>query len=137
LRQRRMEHARRALLRDPHLTNSKAALLAGYVGVAAFEAAYFKQFHETPAETRRRGLISGVSRHHVEAPLVLDQSVMDLSPREREVCDYIAKGLLNKQTAIEMGLAEKTVQEHRARAMRKLGVASVAELARLWERLGK
>jgi DNA-binding NarL/FixJ family response regulator len=53
------------------------------------------------------------------------------------VCDLLAKGLLNKQIAAEMGITEKNVQEYRRRAMQKLGLNSVAELARLWERQGK
>jgi RNA polymerase sigma factor (sigma-70 family) len=59
-----------------------------------------------------------------------------LTPREREVCDLVVQGLLNKQIAGLLGTSEKTVKVHRARAMEKLGVGSVAELARLMERTG-
>jgi FixJ family two-component response regulator len=54
-----------------------------------------------------------------------------LTPREREVCDLVATGLLNKQVAAELGTAEKTVKCHRGRVMQKLAVGSVAELVRL------
>ncbi|WP_437604648.1 response regulator [Sorangium sp. So ce834] len=57
-----------------------------------------------------------------------------LTPRERQVCDRIARGQLNKQIAAELGLAESTVKQHRASATAKLGVASAAELAALLER---
>lgn len=60
-----------------------------------------------------------------------------LTPREREVCDGVARGLLNKQIAAMLGTAEKTVKVHRARVMEKLGVDSVAELARRMERTGR
>lgn len=60
-----------------------------------------------------------------------------LTPREREVCDGVARGLLNKQIAAVLGTAEKTVKVHRARVMEKLGVDSVAELARRMERTGR
>jgi FixJ family two-component response regulator len=59
-----------------------------------------------------------------------------LSPREREVCQWVARGLLNKQIAAELGTAEQTVRLQRARAMEKLAVDSVPELVRLLERLG-
>lgn len=59
-----------------------------------------------------------------------------LCPRERDVCVRVAKGLLNKQIAAELGLAEVTVKVHRAKAMEHLGVSSAAELARLFERAG-
>jgi FixJ family two-component response regulator len=54
-----------------------------------------------------------------------------LTPRERQVCDLVATGLLNKQVAAELGTAEKTVKCHRGRVMEKLAVGSVAELVRL------
>jgi FixJ family two-component response regulator len=58
-----------------------------------------------------------------------------LTPREREVCRLVAAGNLNKQTAFELGTAEKTVKVHRARVMYKLQVTSVAELVRLVDHL--
>ena len=54
-----------------------------------------------------------------------------LSPREREALGYVVAGLLNKQIASEMGIAEKTVKVHRGRAMAKMQCRSVAELVRL------
>jgi FixJ family two-component response regulator len=54
-----------------------------------------------------------------------------LTPRERQVCDLVATGLLNKQIAGELGAAEKTIKCHRGRVMEKLEVGSVAELVRL------
>jgi FixJ family two-component response regulator len=54
-----------------------------------------------------------------------------LTPRERQVCDLVATGLLNKQIAAELGAAEKTIKCHRGRVMEKLSVGSVAELVRL------
>jgi FixJ family two-component response regulator len=54
-----------------------------------------------------------------------------LTKREREVCDLVAEGLLNKQIAYELGTSEKTVKVHRGRVMHKLEVGSVAALVRL------
>ena len=58
-----------------------------------------------------------------------------LTSREREVFDAVASGKLNKQIADELGMAERTVKLHRARAMEKLGVGSAAEIGCLAERL--
>jgi FixJ family two-component response regulator len=58
-----------------------------------------------------------------------------LTPREREVCDLVAHGLLNKQIADQVGASERTVKIHRARALQKLGVASVTDLVRLLSRI--
>jgi FixJ family two-component response regulator len=54
-----------------------------------------------------------------------------LTEREREVVRLVAQGLLNKQIAGELGIAEITVKLHRGRAFKKLGVRSVAALVRL------
>jgi len=59
-----------------------------------------------------------------------------LTPRENEILRYVVTGMLNKQIALELGIAEKTVKVHRGRVMEKLGVDSVAELVRLAEKAG-
>jgi FixJ family two-component response regulator len=59
-----------------------------------------------------------------------------LTPREREVLEYVVGGKLNKQIAGELGTVEQTVKIHRAHVMQKMGVRSVAELVRLTERCG-
>ncbi len=51
-----------------------------------------------------------------------------LTPREHEVMQLVATGMLNKQVGGELGMAEKTVKTHRAHLMQKLGITSVAEL---------
>jgi len=59
-----------------------------------------------------------------------------LSPREYEVFRWVITGLLNKQTAFEMGITEKTVKFHRSKVMEKMKVRSVAELTILAGRAG-
>jgi FixJ family two-component response regulator len=59
-----------------------------------------------------------------------------LTPREREVLEYVVTGKLNKQIADDLGTVEQTVKVHRARVMQKMRVRSVAELVRLTERCG-
>jgi FixJ family two-component response regulator len=51
-----------------------------------------------------------------------------LTPREREVFDLVASGLLNKIVADRLGIAEPTVKIHRGRVMEKMGARSAAEL---------
>lgn len=53
-----------------------------------------------------------------------------LSRREREVMELVAGGLANKQIADRLGISERTVEIHRGRVMKKLGVRSAAELVR-------
>ena len=54
-----------------------------------------------------------------------------LSHREQDVFHCVVRGLLNKQIAAELEIAEKTVKVHRGRVMDKMGAGSVAELVRL------
>jgi FixJ family two-component response regulator len=59
-----------------------------------------------------------------------------LTPREREVLGHVIAGRTNKQIAARLGTGEQTIKVHRGRVMEKLGVASLAELVRLAQRLG-
>lgn len=54
-----------------------------------------------------------------------------LTPREAEVLDLILQGKASKVIAIELGISERTVELHRSRILRKLGVRSASELMRL------
>ena len=64
------------------------------------------------------------------------QRLETLSAREFETMQCVVSGALNKQIAVHLGIAEKTVKVHRGRVMQKLGVSSVAELVRLCETAG-
>ena len=59
-----------------------------------------------------------------------------LSAREREVLALVSSGLMNKQVAAELGLAEITVKIHRGHIMKKMGARSLADLVRKAEALG-
>jgi len=59
-----------------------------------------------------------------------------LTPREREVMALVVSGLLNKQSAAELGISEKTIKVHRARVMQKMRVESLAELVLIAEHVG-
>ena len=51
-----------------------------------------------------------------------------LTKREQEVLASLLRGLRSKEIAFELGIATKTVEEHRANLMRKMNAASIAEL---------
>jgi FixJ family two-component response regulator len=59
-----------------------------------------------------------------------------LTSREREILALVASGLMNKQIAAELGLAEITVKIHRGHIMKKMGARSLADLVRMAETLG-
>jgi FixJ family two-component response regulator len=47
----------------------------------------------------------------------------------------VAQGRLSKQIAADMGIAESTVKVHRSNFMRKMRIASLAELCRIVDKL--
>jgi RNA polymerase sigma factor (sigma-70 family) len=61
----------------------------------------------------------------------IQDRVDQLTPRERDVLDLIAEGELNKQIAHRLGIAQRTVEVHRANIMEKMGAKSAAALIRM------
>jgi len=77
------------------------------------------------------------AREHGDRARVADlrRRLGTLTPREREVFDFVVVGRLNKQIAGELGIAEHTVKVHRGRVMEKMRAGSVADLVRMAEAL--
>jgi FixJ family two-component response regulator len=61
----------------------------------------------------------------------LHRRLSTLTPREREALPLIVGGLLNKQSAAELGISEVTLQIHRGKVMKKMAAGSLAELVRM------
>jgi DNA-binding NarL/FixJ family response regulator len=57
-------------------------------------------------------------------------AMSDLTNREREVLTWIAEGLCNKEIACRLNIGTRTVETHRERLMRKLGIHNTAGLTR-------
>lgn len=76
-------------------------------------------------EMHRRLLLEKAETVHLE------QCLRKLSRREMEVARMAAGGTTNKVIGLELGISERTVEIHRGRAMKKLGLRTAAELIRL------
>jgi FixJ family two-component response regulator len=66
--------------------------------------------------------------------VVLD-SIARLTPRERQIMDLLALGHNSKEIAATLKISARTVEGHRRVVLRKMGVSSVAHLARAVARL--
>jgi FixJ family two-component response regulator len=59
-----------------------------------------------------------------------------LSDRERQIMALVTGGLMNKQVAGKIGIAQQTVKIHRGKLMRKMRAKSLADLVLMAEDLG-
>jgi two-component system response regulator FixJ len=66
----------------------------------------------------------------------LRQRIDGLTERQRQVMEFAAAGLSNKEIALRLGISPRTVENHRAWMMERIGVRNLAELIRLMTRLG-
>jgi RNA polymerase sigma factor (sigma-70 family) len=67
---------------------------------------------------------------------VLRELLATLTPRERQVFDFMVRGKISKQIGHELGITERTIKAHRHQVMEKMRVNSLAELVSIAERLG-
>ena len=72
-----------------------------------------------------RAAISAMAQGNRQGP-----NPADLTAREREVLTHIAEGLCNKEISCRLNIGTRTVETHRERLMRKLGIHSIAGLTR-------
>ena len=77
----------------------------------------------------RQSRVEGTERAAVE------RRFATLTSRERDVLRLVVTGMLNKQIAGELGIAEKTVKIHRGHVTQKMEAGSVAELVRMVQKL--
>lgn len=70
-------------------------------------------------------------REHARRSQTAHERVAALTPRERDVMDLAIAGLANKEIARRLNISHRTVEIHKARILRKTGIRSVVELARI------
>jgi two-component system response regulator NreC len=73
---------------------------------------------------------AAIAKWHETPGRVHARAVDDLTPREREVLRLIALGHTNAEIATMLFVSVRTVENHRASVLRKLGLHTRAELVR-------
>jgi len=121
--------------------NIPIVMITGYGDVAvAVEAmkAGASDFLEKPVTKRR--LIDSVRRavttsRRMNELEITHKAAADhigsLTPRQKQIMDLVLAGQASKNIAADIGISQRTVENHRASIMRKSGARSLPELARL------
>jgi two-component system response regulator FixJ len=60
----------------------------------------------------------------------ISERLKALSPRQREVLEFVASGMSNKQIAAKLSISPRTVETYRAWVMERMGAVNVADLVR-------
>jgi DNA-binding NarL/FixJ family response regulator len=102
------------LLKDAAATELRSAIRTVCRGESYFSP---------PVASRLREALRGEHETHAG-------SLAQLTAREREVLQGVARGRTNKEIAAELGISHRTVETHRESLMRKLQIRTVAELTR-------
>ena len=79
--------------------------------------------------------LDAAHRIHQREQQIVRKHLATLTPRERQVLELVARGMLNKQIAAQLGAAEKTIKVHRGRIMEKMQVRSAAALVSVISRV--
>ncbi|WP_165483100.1 response regulator transcription factor [Legionella genomosp. 1] len=90
-------------------------------------------FDFIPKPFNNQQLLAAVQKSFAAIPLCntvtrFKDDMMKLTPREKEVLEYVINGKMNKEIGYTLNIALSTVEIHRANIMRKLGMKNLAEL---------
>ncbi len=81
-------------------------------------------------------VVENLMKSPLKAAKITDADYATLTPREQEVMRLLAEGLSSKAAAEKLFISPKTVENHRANIMNKLGLHSTIELVRYAAKLG-
>ena len=81
-------------------------------------------------------VVENLMKSPLKASKITDSDYATLTPREQEVMRLLAEGLSSKEVAEKLFISPKTVENHRANIMSKLGLHSTIELIRYAAKLG-
>jgi two-component system response regulator FixJ len=110
--------------------NVQMAVGAMQNGAVNFLEKPFRE-HDLWESVRKALEMDECNRRRKDRRHTVDERLNSLSTGEREVLDLILDGKYNKEIAADLGLSIRTVEDRRARLMRKMGANSVAELVQL------
>ena len=95
-----------------------------------------KPFRGTELVTRLEEAIEAYTRRHAQDNVSSVGSLHfpgrePLTRREREVLEQFTAGASNKEAGRTLGISPRTIEDHRANIMKKLGARNAADLVRI------
>ncbi len=114
------------LRKDTTPADLRTAVRAVHSGDAYFSPAVAKRLTEVLRNDTVPSSPVAAALSTLPTPPTLDV----LTNREREVLSFVARGLLNKEIGVQLGISVRTVEAHRDSMVRKLGIRSAAGLTR-------
>ena len=123
-----------ALTRHADQTFLQELLRAGASGYVLKQSPHAELFRAIRAVAAGQQYIDSALTHHLAAPFTAQdrqgQRGRNVTDREAEVLRLVAQGYSNKEIAASLELSTKTIEVHKANAMRKLGLSGRIELLR-------
>ena len=110
------------------VAESVQAMKAGAIDVLPMKPINPSELFEAIKRAKERDSANAESR-------AIRALLQNLTRREKEVLNHLVAGRINKETAFILGIREKTIELHRGRVMKKLGVRHVAQLVRMTDRV--
>jgi DNA-binding NarL/FixJ family response regulator len=123
-----------SLTRHADQTFLEELLRAGVAAYVLKQSPHAELLRAIRAAAAGQQYIDPALTHHLAAPFASQQrkrkgrALPTLSERETEVLRFVAQGHSNKEIAARLDLSIKTIEVHKANAMRKLGLAGRIEL---------
>jgi two-component system response regulator NreC len=124
------------LTRHADKTFLQELLRAGALGYVLKQSPHAELLRAIRAAAAGRQYIDPALTHHLAAPFVAQErkrgkpGVPAITDRESEVLRLVAQGYSNKESAVRLAVSIKTIELHKANAMRKLGLNGRIELLR-------
>jgi DNA-binding NarL/FixJ family response regulator len=123
-----------SLTRHADQTFLEELLRAGASGYVLKQSPHTELFRAIRAVASGRQYIDPALTHHLAAPFAAQerrrtrQGIPPITARETEVLRLVSQGYSNKEIAARLEISIKTVEVHKANAMRKLGLNGRIEL---------
>ena len=123
-----------SLTRHADQTFLEELLRAGVSGYVLKQSPHGELFRAIRSAARGQQYVDPALTHHLAAPFAAQErkrsGVPVITDRESEVLRLVAQGYSNKEIAARLELSTKTIEVHKANAMRKIGLSGRIDLLR-------